>query len=326
MKRWSKTLLAFAMAVCLCVMPVHAQSVVSGSTVLDTYHTLIDAYNNFAVVHEEYLSTLGSAPTPDSVRAYDTGALITLNNLYAARSAQNYFSTLDGGTLTEINNILSEDIQFISGAAAYISSLYTNSYPAGDYTPGSIYGPSLTQAELDQVAVEVSRFAAGLPLAQMSDTDKVIAAHDFLVQFCTYAPDWSQNRANTAWGALVYGEAQCSGYARAMKALCDAMGVECYYVHASDQADNPDHQWNVVKIDGQYYIIDVQANASSGISASSGLLTSTLLVSDDTYAALGPAWDRASVPACPVNYTGPIYDYIFFQRLDGSYFGARMIY
>ena len=33
MKRWSKTLLAFAMAVCLCVMPVHAQSVVSGSTV-----------------------------------------------------------------------------------------------------------------------------------------------------------------------------------------------------------------------------------------------------------------------------------------------------
>ena len=215
---------------------------------------------------------------------------------------------------------------FISGAAAYISSLYTNSYPAGDYAPGSIYGPSLTQAELDQVAAEVSRFAAGLPLAQMSDTDKVIAAHDFLVQFCTYAPDWSQNRANTAWGALVYGEAQCSGYARAMKALCDAMGVECYYVHASDQADNPDHQWNVVKIDGQYYIIDVQANASSGISASSGLLTSTLLVSDDTYAALGPAWDRASVPACPVNYTGPIYDYIFFQRLDGSYFGARMIY
>ena len=185
MKRWSKTFLAFAMAVCLCVMPVHAQSVVSGSTVLDTYHTLIDAYNNFAVVHEEYLSTLGSAPTPDSVRAYDTGALITLNNLYAARSAQNYFSTLDGGTLTENNNILSEDIQFISGAAAYISSLYTNSYPAGDYTPGSIYGPSLTQAELDQVAAEVSRFAAGLPLAQMSDTDKVIAAHDFLVQFCT---------------------------------------------------------------------------------------------------------------------------------------------
>ena len=84
--------------------------------------------------------------------------------------------------------------------------------------------------------------------ADMSDVDKVMAARDYLIQFCSYAPDWSKNRANTAWGALVYRQAQCSGYARAMKALCDSIGVECCYVHADAAASNPSHQWNTVKI------------------------------------------------------------------------------
>ena len=57
---------------------------------------------------------------------------------------------------------------------------------------------------------------------------------------------WQYDGANTAWGALVYGEAQCSGYARGMKALCDAIGVPCYYVHANKKALNPSHQWNQV--------------------------------------------------------------------------------
>ena len=44
-----------------------------------------------------------------------------------------------------------------------------------------------------------------------------------------------------------------------MKALCDAMGVNCIYVHS----DNTDHQWNMVEIDGKWYVVDVQADDSS---------------------------------------------------------------
>ena len=53
---------------------------------------------------------------------------------------------------------------------------------------------------------------------------KAFIAFNYLNQNCKYATrGWQYNGANTAWGALVYGEAQCSGYARGMKALCDAI-------------------------------------------------------------------------------------------------------
>lgn len=168
-------------------------------------------------------------------------------------------------------------------------------YPAGDYSVGSVYGPKLSQGELDQVADVVTTFLNTYDTASMDEYTKIATAHDYLCNNVSYAASWSQNGANTAWGALVYGEAQCSGYARAMKALCDAMNVGCYYVHADENASNPSHQWNQVCINGNWYIIDVQCNDDSGFKA-------FYLVSDDTYAAAGLSWDRSQVPACPSDY------------------------
>lgn len=168
-------------------------------------------------------------------------------------------------------------------------------YPSGDYSVGSIYGPKLSQQELNEVAEVVNQFLATYNTSAMTDYQKVETAHDYLCQNVTYAASWKYNGANTAWGALVYGEAQCSGYARAMKALCDAMDVGCYYVHADENAINPSHQWNEVCVDGNWYIIDVQCNDDSGFRA-------FFLVSDDTYAGAGLSWDRSNVPVCPNDY------------------------
>ena len=73
------------------------------------------------------------------------------------------------------------------------------------------------------------------------------------------------------------------------------------------------------KIDGQWYILDVQGDDSSGFEA-------FFLLSDNSYAAsTGLSWDRSAVPACPADYTGTHYHYVFFQRMDQSLFAARMI-
>ena len=45
-----------------------------------------------------------------------------------------------------------------------------------------------------------------------------------------------------------------------MKALCDASGVDCRYIHANAKASNPSHQWNQVKVGGKWYILDAQSN------------------------------------------------------------------
>ncbi len=130
----------------------------------------------------------------------------------------------------------------------------------GTYVPGSVYGPSLNSAKLLEVRRVVQGFKDAFITEKMSDYEKVYNAFGYLRTNCSYAyRGWQYNSANTAWGALVYGEAQCSGYARAMKALCDAMDVPCYYVHANSSASNPSHQWNFVKVQGKWYIVDAQS-------------------------------------------------------------------
>ena len=94
----------------------------------------------------------------------------------------------------------------------------------------------------------------------MDNDTKIRTAYDYLVNHVSYI-DWDQREgANAAYGALVRGQAACSGYARAFKALCDAMGVSCYYIHSTGN----DHQWNLVEFNDGYYFVDVQANDSSG--------------------------------------------------------------
>ena len=92
----------------------------------------------------------------------------------------------------------------------------------------------------------------------MSDTDKIISVLSLLTLNCTYAPTWSKNYANTAWGSLVYGEGQCSAYARGFKALADAVNLPCYYVRGSEGPKEGRHQWVMVKCDGKWFHLEPQ--------------------------------------------------------------------
>ena len=87
-----------------------------------------------------------------------------------------------------------------------------------------------------------------------------------------------------------------------MKALCDAMGIPCYYVHANAQSANPSHQWNQVKVGGKWYIVDVQGDDSGDIFGM-GISYNYFLVSADTYRSLtGMRWDTAGLPSCKKDY------------------------
>ena len=130
----------------------------------------------------------------------------------------------------------------------------------GNYKVNSVYGPSLNSSQLMQVRRVVQSFKTNYIRKGMSEYDKALAVFLYLRSNCSYARRGLQyNNANNAWGALVYNEAQCSGFARAMKALCDGVGVKCKYVHANSKAVNPSHQWNEIRINGKWYIVDAQS-------------------------------------------------------------------
>lgn len=165
---------------------------------------------------------------------------------------------------------------------------------SGDYHTGSsVYGKKLSAKQLNEVAAAVTKFVNENILPEMPNHQKLRIAAQYLASHCSYANSWAENGANTAWGALIYGEAQCSGYARGFKALCDGMGVPCYYVHAAEDSDNPSHQWNIVQLEnGDWRHIDTQLISSSGLPFFGYFDT------DEQYAQTGMTWDRSQFPKC----------------------------
>ncbi len=128
----------------------------------------------------------------------------------------------------------------------------------GKYEKGSVYGPRLTVKQLREVKSAVQEALSASIREGMSDKEKLIALVDYLCDACVYADSYNGN-ANNAYGALIEGKAQCSGYARSFKALCDGAGIGCYYVHAAkDDPVNPSHQWCMVEYGGAWYHLDPQ--------------------------------------------------------------------
>ncbi|CCL35285.1 TPA: transglutaminase domain-containing protein [Clostridioides difficile] len=124
----------------------------------------------------------------------------------------------------------------------------------------SIYGPKLSQAQLNSVAQATADFMNKKITKNMTTDAKILVAYNHIKNNTTYV-DWNAvEGANTAY-TLVTKKGACSGMARSMKALCDAMGIESYYVHSTSN----DHQWNLIRFgDGRLYHVDIDANKSAG--------------------------------------------------------------
>lgn len=84
--------------------------------------------------------------------------------------------------------------------------------------------------------------------------------HDRLVRGMEYG-DIQEENCHNVLGALVERRAVCEGISKAFKLLCDGTGIHCICVAGCEgdgpaQAE-PDHMWNLVKLDGAWYQVDV---------------------------------------------------------------------
>ncbi len=93
----------------------------------------------------------------------------------------------------------------------------------------------------------------------MSDYDKLKYFHDYLIKNCK--SDTEDKFANTIYGTLVNGKALCEGYAKSFSYLCNRAGIENMIVTGMT---NVAHMWNMVKVDGNWYHIDVTWDKPEG--------------------------------------------------------------
>lgn len=89
----------------------------------------------------------------------------------------------------------------------------------------------------------------------LSDYEKVKYIYDYVINNVEYA-NASHNQDATS--ALLNGESVCAGYSEMFQLLCNRASIECLSVIGKT---NPDrgiyHEWNCVKVDGNYYWVDV---------------------------------------------------------------------
>ena len=106
---------------------------------------------------------------------------------------------------------------------------------------------------------KVSEIAANAP-SDATQFELEQYAHDYIIDNCEYdfeaaEMDEIEDKASSAYGALVEGKAICEGYSRAFKLLCNELGIECVNIFGTDDDEN--HMWNGVKIEDEWYQVDV---------------------------------------------------------------------
>ena len=108
-----------------------------------------------------------------------------------------------------------------------------------------------------------------------TDFEKVVFLHDYICDHCKYPigtmidiltggrTDLEPPNSHQAYGCLIDGIACCSGMAAAYLFLCTKAGIECRYIsgRAGDWLSGG-HAWNIVKINGQWYHVDVTFDSS----------------------------------------------------------------
>ena len=141
---------------------------------------------------------------------------------------------------------------------------YNNDRGRYDYIIKIIPEYYTTPAQEEEVTEEVHRILDGFAFDESTDDyEKVRAIYDYVYQNVCY-DKVHQNKDNqhlktTAYAALHYGTAVCQGYSVLMYRLLKESGVDARVITGTGTFEGQDelHAWNLVKIDGRYYNLDV---------------------------------------------------------------------
>ena len=108
-----------------------------------------------------------------------------------------------------------------------------------------------------------------LPDENLSGLEKEAAVYRWLVNNVNY--DWThqdplaetERWSYEPYGALIKRAAVCLGYATTFQLLMDMSGVECITVVGAAFNSTVDHAWNMVRLGGEWYCVDVTWDANA---------------------------------------------------------------
>ena len=143
---------------------------------------------------------------------------------------------------------------FVTGWSGYARTGETTAFCL--YVTYPHYSP---KEDLLKVKEKIKQITAEAVTPGMSEYEIAKALHDWLVLNNKYDMRYYSNSlpdsAYTPYAALITGTSVCNGYATAYMAMLRYNGLGAEYVTGG--TDKGDHAWNIVKVDGEWYHVDV---------------------------------------------------------------------
>ena len=169
----------------------------------------------------------------------------------------------DGKTLSDIYFMIRLDHPEIFYTATF---RYRAAPQASTLTvlPQYLFDRKKTRTHIEAMGARAEKLTR--PVRDKSDEEKLLYVHDFICGSVRY-DKLKKEYSHEIIGPLGQGVGVCEGIAKAVKLLCDGLGLWCI-IAVSD--NNPDkgikyrHTWNVVRLDGRYYHLDVTFDNSLG--------------------------------------------------------------
>lgn len=96
----------------------------------------------------------------------------------------------------------------------------------------------------------------------LSTVEKIRYVNNYLIDNTEYDLSAGENVYNI-YGALVDKKAVCEGYARTCKYILDDLNIPCIIacgIGKNSEGKTESHAWNYVKVDGQWYALDITWN------------------------------------------------------------------
>ena len=152
----------------------------------------------------------------------------------------------DDVLLSNINN-------FVSPYNSY-QSIKTTYDETGEITIDVIH--LYNKYEIQKIKPIINDIIANNISDNMSDEDKILAIHDYIINNTTYDID-AANDLDTPYdssriqGVLFDNYAMCGGYTDTMAVILDELGIKNFKISSSD------HVWNAVYIDGKWLHLDL---------------------------------------------------------------------
>lgn len=166
------------------------------------------------------------------------------------------------GSTADIKQILSRATEEATKRDTYIAGHLGNreieyEYRRMDATI-QVQQDYLTNVEQEKVVDSiVESLISTVKPEQMTDFEKVKFVNDYIVKNTEYSED-SVASSHSAYAVAYEGKGVCQGYALFAQRLMQALGLESMYVVGEVYTGG--HAWNLVKVDGEWYHIDMTWN------------------------------------------------------------------